>query len=257
MNTEKDDKQAELERYDLRASQSLSQEKFVFSPIGLSYLPIYLRAPYIFFENLLSKKLRPGVRVLEVGAGAGQHTGVLVRSGACVTATDISDNSLKLLQKRIKHHLHIDVSIKRADMEKLPFEDNTFDYVVSAGSLSYGDNEIVRDEIYRVLKMEGNFICVDSLNHNPIYALNRWIHFLRGSRTKSTLQRIPKLSLIRKYEKKFGSCEAEFFGAIVWASPLLIMFGDRFASKVIDGIDRIFKIKKSAFKFVMCVKKIK
>jgi ubiquinone/menaquinone biosynthesis C-methylase UbiE len=40
-------------------------------------------------------------------------------------------------------------------MEKLPFADQSFDIIVSAGSLSYGDNDIVMNEIYRVLKNKG------------------------------------------------------------------------------------------------------
>ena len=68
---------------------------------------------------------------------------------------------------------------------------------------------------------------------------------------------MPSLSLIKDYENTFGSCEAEFFGSIVWASPILKIFGKQFASKVINLFDKAFKIKKSAFKFVMCVKKVK
>ena len=54
-------------------------------------------------------------------------------------------------------------------MEKLPFRDNSFDAICSAGSLSYGDNLIVMNEIYRLLKTGGSFIAVDSLNNNPIF----------------------------------------------------------------------------------------
>jgi ubiquinone/menaquinone biosynthesis C-methylase UbiE len=43
-------------------------------------------------------------------------------------------------------------------MEKLPFADQSFDLIVSAGSLSYRDNDIVMNEIYRVLKLQGVFI---------------------------------------------------------------------------------------------------
>jgi hypothetical protein len=39
--------------------------------------------------------------------------------------------------------LNIDeLMLKVADMEKLPFANQSFDIIVSAGSLSYGDNEI-------------------------------------------------------------------------------------------------------------------
>ena len=35
---------------------------------------------------------------------------------------------------------------------------------------------LVKKEIYRTLKKDGHFICVDSLNHNPIYRLNRFFN---------------------------------------------------------------------------------
>ncbi len=257
MSAEKNDKHVERGRYELRAAKILSKDQGALSQTGLSFLPIYLRAPYICYENFLTEKIKSGDHVLEIGSGSGQHTDVIVRSGAKVIATDISPNSLALAEQRLLKSTGRAVKTKVADMEKLPFDDDIFDFVVSAGSLSYGENDLVLNEIYRVLKLNGSFICVDSLNHNPAYMFNRWIHFLRGARSKSTLKRMPRLSLLIKYEKKFGSCEIDYFGSIVWAAPILKIFGDRFASIVIDRFDNISKTKKSAFKFVMCVKKVK
>ena len=57
-------------------------------------------------------------------------------------------------------------------MESLPFKDKSFDIVACAGGLSYGDNKKVANEIYRVLKDNGSFICIDSLNENPFYKFN-------------------------------------------------------------------------------------
>ena len=34
-------------------------------------------------------------------------------------------------------------------------------------------------EIHRVLKKNGIFICVDSLNNNLIYRVNRWFHYIK------------------------------------------------------------------------------
>ena len=98
----------------------------------------------------------------------------------------------------------------------MPFCDESFDVVVSAGSLSYGDNRVTAREIHRVLKNEGKFFCVDSLNNNPIYRINRgYIHFLRGHRTKSTLERMPNIKLIRLYEKQFGAVEVYFLVLLI------------------------------------------
>ena len=141
-------------------------------------------------------------------------------------------------------------------MERLPFSSNSFDAVCSAGSLSYGDHILVRDEINRVLKPEGYFVCVDSLNHNPIYTFNRFINFIRKERSKSVIQRIPSLRLIKFYEKKFQTKKISFFGSLIWLSPLIsFIFGDNKAANLLDWFDRTIKVKKSAFKFVFLGKK--
>jgi hypothetical protein len=122
-------------------------------------------------------------------------------------------------------------------MEKLPFADQSFDIIVSAGSLSYGDNDIV-------------------MNNNPIYRLNRYLHYLKGERSLSTIARMPDLKLLRKYEQKFGKIKTKFFGSISFLTPLMIkVFGEKMSTKISDTIDRIFAIKKSAFKFVLIVEK--
>ena len=46
-------------------------------------------------------------------------------------------------------------------MENLPFDDNCFDLVCSAGSLSYAEHILVRDEIYRVLKPGGKLAVLE------------------------------------------------------------------------------------------------
>jgi ubiquinone/menaquinone biosynthesis C-methylase UbiE len=125
-----------------------------------------------------------------------------------------------------------------------------------AGGLSYGDNELVLNEIYRVLKPNGFFICVDSLNENPLYRLNRVIHFLRGDRTISTLHRMPTIGLINAYHRRFGNIKVRYFGSVSWAMPLLgRVFGATNAAIFSRWFDRIVGVRKSAFKFVMSVRK--
>ena len=137
-------------------------------------------------------------------------------------------------------------------MENLIFDDNSFDMVCSAGGLSYGDNKLVMDEIYRVLKKDGVFISMDSLNNNPIYRLNRYLHFLRGNRSKSTLVRMPTINLISSYNSKFGYVKVDYFGSIVWLFPFLAWFmKDKFIAMISNTIDKKLNIKKSAFKFTM------
>ena len=112
-----------------------------------------------------------------MGSGIGIHSEILLNSGAKINLSDISLKSLEVVKKKYINYSNYSSTI--ADIENLPFESNAFDLVVSAGTLSYGDNNLVLSEIYRVLKNHGKFICVDSLNHNPIYRLNRYLHYLK------------------------------------------------------------------------------
>jgi ubiquinone/menaquinone biosynthesis C-methylase UbiE len=244
------DKCKERERYDERAiTLSESEEE---KPVGVESVAVSLRAPYLCYAEKLKKNITPQSKVLEIGAGTGEFTGILVQlaTKGSVVATDISSSSLNLLCSRYNEISNL--FIKVADMESLPFEDEFFDIVCCAGGLSYGDNIMVMNEIFRVIKSGGGFICVDSLNHNPIYRFNRWVHYKSGNRTLSTLNRMPTFSLINSYKIKFGSVESYYFGAISWAVPLLSkVLSASLTTSFCNSFDRLIAVKSSAFKFVM------
>ena len=250
------DKFVERERYDAKARLVANQiSDNTNSRHGAENVIISLRTPYLEYEKILRTFVTSDMSVLELGAGTGLFTGVLLYSGARVFATDISPKSLEVLESR--YHKAANLNIQLADMESLPFLSESFDMVTSAGSLSYGDNELVMNEILRVLKPGGSFICVDSLNHNIVYRFNRWLHFLRGNRTMSTLKRMPTISLINKYSFRFGRSDVQFFGAATWAVPIISRFlGEILAARICDHIDRYIGVRKSAFKFVMIATKI-
>ena len=102
----------------------------------------------------------------------------------------------------------------------------------------------------------GVMIAIDSLNDNPIYRFNRYMHYLKGNRSKSTLMRMPTMSLIDKYTEKFGHAEVKFFGAITWTFPLLSkILSEQAVIKLSNWIDIKFNIRESAFKFVIMLEK--
>jgi len=244
------DKNKEIKRYDLRASMLLDKEKIV---VASNDKP-YLMDAYESYQNLF-KNIPEEYRILEIGAGMGENTTFLLKYGLNVVASDISSKSIEVMRRRFKKYKNF--KAKHADMEALPFDNCSFDIVCSAGSLSYGDNKLVMNEIYRVLDKGGSFIAVDSLNDNPVYKLNRYIHFIRGNRSKSTIKRMPNLNLIKDYEKKFGSINVNYYGSITWLFPFLKLILKDFQLKYFSSwFDKNFKIKSSAFKFVMKVTKI-
>ena len=142
-----------------------------------------------------------------------------------------------------------------ADVEQLPFDNGSFDVVASAGSLSYGDAKKVDSEIRRVLKPNGLFICVDSLNHNPIYKFNRYIHFLRGARSKMTLLNMPTIQRINALNKMYNEVNVKYFGSISFLTPFMkILIGNKMTCRISYLVDTNFNIKYSAFKFVLIAK---
>ncbi len=245
------DKQTELQRYNARAKALLpgenADDKRALS-FGSSSISLALRAPYLYYEQCINRYISKDCSVLEIGSGTGLHTYALVQTGARVVASDISEHSLAVLRKRIKGRLEITTG----DMEALPFGNESFDVICSAGSLSYGDPVLVDAEIFRLLRPGGIFICVDSLNHNPVYRLNRWLHYLKGERTKSTIVRIPTLKRIQSIVQHFNSAKIRYFGSISYMMPVLSrIMGQCVAARFSDAVDRVVNVRRSAFKFVL------
>ncbi len=251
-----DDKSVERQRYEDRARLALKSEaSFEAHELGAAGIAYELRAPYKFYEDVIREIVSPAHDVLELGAGYGLHTAALLQTGARVTASDISPGSLALLETRLATLGAGQLLTRVADIEALPFESGSFDVVACAGSLSYGDPQLVDAEMLRVLRPGGAFICVDSLNHNPIYRLNRWFNYKRGERTRSTIDRIPDVRRIEGMGQHFTSAKVHYFGSVTWALPLLSrVLGVSGASRVSDSFDGLIGVRRSAFKFVLSAK---
>lgn len=214
------DKQTEYLRYEARAKFLLAAgtSAVATAPVfGSLAVPAGYRAPYIYYEQCMGRYISQNHDVLELGSGTGLHTYALTQTGAQVVASDISSHALEVLSQRIGGG----VKTRLADMENLPFETDSFDVVAIAGILSYGDPDLVDAEIGRVLRPGGIFLCVDSLNHNPIYQFNRWCHYLGGVRTKSTLLRMPTMERIQSISRGFNGAEVRFFGAVSYLMPIV------------------------------------
>jgi ubiquinone/menaquinone biosynthesis C-methylase UbiE len=246
-----DDKKTERNRYDARARALLEEGPFAAGDVpvpGSLAIPPVFRSPYVYYEELVRQHVHQNHDVLELGSGTGLHTHALMQAGARVVATDISSRSLEVLSRRIGRGVKTGV----ADMEYLPFEAGSFDVVAIAGGLSYGSPDLVDAEIGRVLRPGGAFFCVDSLNHHPIYRFNRWVHHLKGERTKSTLLRMPTMQRIQSISRGFNSTDVRYFGSVSFMMPLLAhVIGQSMAARVSDSFDRLVHVRRSAFKFVL------
>lgn len=99
--------------------------------------------------------VRAGERVLDVAAGNGNATLAAARRFADVTSTDYVEELLAKASARASADA-LDVTFKLADAEALPFEDRSFDVVLSTfGAMFTPDHRKTADEMLRVLRSGG------------------------------------------------------------------------------------------------------
>lgn len=108
-----------------------------------------------FFDRL---GLASGTKLLDVACGAGQLTIPAAKRGLEVTAIDLAQNLVEQAKERAKAE-GLDVDIRQADAEDLPFPDASFDAVMSLiGSMFAPRPELVAAEMTRVCRPGGRII---------------------------------------------------------------------------------------------------
>lgn len=102
--------------------------------------------------------------VLDCGAGTGALSQALIRvlpAPFALTAIDVSPRMLEQAQNALQR-INADVTVRQANAAALPFDNNTFDLVMTAHMLEHlTDPAIALSEMVRVLKPGGRLVvCV-------------------------------------------------------------------------------------------------
>jgi SAM-dependent methyltransferase len=98
---------------------------------------------------------RPGQEVLDIGCGTGNAAVLAGRAGAIVTGLDLSPRLLEVARIRARAQ-GVDAAFVAGDAQALPFEDCTFDLVLSVfGIIFAADARRAVSEALRVLAPEG------------------------------------------------------------------------------------------------------
>ncbi|MGD9620899.1 MAG: class I SAM-dependent methyltransferase [Mycolicibacterium sp.] len=106
----------------------------------------------------------PGMRVLDVAAGTGNASIPAAKSGAQVTASDLTPELLEAGRKRAQAE-GVELEWVEADAEGLPFDDGSFDVVMSSiGAMFAPHHQDVADQLVRVCKPGGT---IGMLNWTP------------------------------------------------------------------------------------------
>jgi len=100
--------------------------------------------------------LKPG-KILEIGCGSCRNLLPFAKQGFQCYGIDFSKNMLKYAREYCKKY-NFNVILKKARAEKLPFSDNSFDYILSIATLHHlnrKEQELAVAEMTRVLKKNG------------------------------------------------------------------------------------------------------
>ena len=107
------------------------------------------------YEHALqSLKIKPTQTLLDVGCGTGYFSDLAYKQGVDVTGIDASEEFIKQAKKR-----NTEINFSSGEMEELPFEDNTFDFVCGFNSYQYAANiKNALSEAKRTLKDKGKLV---------------------------------------------------------------------------------------------------
>lgn len=112
----------------------------------------------VIARQILERTGMTSGRCIDLGGGPGMLAVELAKASALdVTVCDVTLECVALAKENSREHgVHERVSAVQGAAEKLPFEDNSADLVVSRGSIFFWeDQEKGLAEVYRVLRPDG------------------------------------------------------------------------------------------------------
>jgi SAM-dependent methyltransferase len=117
-------------------------------------------------------RLAPGERVLDLGSGAGTDSLVaaqMVGAEGSVTGIDMTPQMLAKARDAAAKLGVTNAEFVEGEVERLPFEDASFDVVISNGVIDLvPDKDAVFSEIHRVLAPGGRIQVADVTIQNPV-----------------------------------------------------------------------------------------
>ena len=146
--------------------------------------------------------------ILDYGCGIGSFIEKVIKyNPKKIIGIDISEVSINKAKKKAEE-LKINVNYKVDNCEKTSFDNNSFDIVYGTGILHHLQIERCLDEIYRILKSNGNLIFIEPLGTNPI--INLYRKLTPNSRSKDEHPLVDKD--FKYINKKFVHTKIKYYG---------------------------------------------
>jgi SAM-dependent methyltransferase len=144
------------------------------------------------FGRFMKPEYVAGKEVLEIGCGMGTHACMLTQAGARLTAIDLTARAIEVTRRRFEV-FDLEANIQRADAERLPFADRSFDTVWSWGVIHHSSRfETCLSEIARVLRPGGHLLLMVYYRPSIVYYINNGLirGIIMGKLLHKSLQQI-------------------------------------------------------------------
>src|ERR1700752_1954538 len=131
--------------------------------------------PWIMQRIEQEAALLRGKHLLEIGGGMGYDSLEFLKRGVLVTATDLTENAVRLARRHFEIENVAPESVHTENALALSFPDDTFDAVWSNGVLhATGDTRLAVQEARRVLRPGGRAI-ISHFSRKPswMYSVSR------------------------------------------------------------------------------------
>ena len=160
-------------------SSTYHEDHYVKEKPASIYPVLSVRLKYM---NAMLSDFEKGGKVIDIGCGTGEMLELFREHGFYTCGLDYSLKMLLAISKNIMKH---QVSLINGEIEKLPFQDECFDGVVSAGVIEYlNEDQKALREIARILRPGGYAIITLSNRLSPARILEPLAHSPAGQKMK-------------------------------------------------------------------------
>jgi len=177
-----------------------------------------IRKEYKRLADKTASMIQEG-KLLEIGPGPGYISIEIAKllPKMEIIGLDISDTMIQIAKKNVNQHgLAERIELRKGDALKMPFEDSSFDFVISSGSLHHWKKPTqVFNEVYRVLKPGCRAMISDVRKDAPKEKIKEWTnvidskimrwglkHSFRESYTAQQIEKIIKGTQFTDFEIK-------------------------------------------------------
>lgn len=126
--------------------------------------------------EMLASFAAPSMAILEIGCGTGELTKELVKTGAQITAIDISEDLLNVARSNV---ISEKVIFKNENAYDTKFPSDFFDAIVGSSALHHLEIDRALKEFYRILKIGGLIFFTEPNMMNPQIAVQKNIPWIK------------------------------------------------------------------------------